>query len=68
MTNEEVIKILTQDDYGNCDCGDWCRAYDMAVQIVKQLSSLESEYNAYHKDNDDYWKGIKYAIDVLKHK
>lgn len=67
MTLDEIIKILTQDDYGNCDCGDWCRSYDKAVQIVKQLSSLESEYNAYHTDSD-YWKGIKYAIDVLNHK
>ena len=61
MTLDEAIKILTQDDYG-----DWCRAYDKAVQVVKQLSSLESEYNAYHTDSD-YWKGIKYAIDVLNH-
>ena len=64
MSLDKIIKILTLDDYVNCR--DWCMAYDKAVQITKQLSSLESEYNAYHTDSD-YWKGIKYAIDVLNH-
>ena len=31
----------------------------------ERLESLESEYNAYHT-NRDYWRGIKYAIDVMK--
>ena len=34
--------------------------------LVKQLESLESEYNAYHLDNNDYWRGVKHAIEVLK--
>lgn len=64
MSLDETIKILTQDDYG--DCRDWCMAYNKVLQITKQLFSLESEYNAYHTDSD-YWKGIKYAIDILNH-
>ena len=31
----------------------------------ERLESLESEYNAYHT-NRDYWRGIKYAIDVMR--
>ena len=34
--------------------------------LVKQLESLESEYNAYHLDKNDYWRGVKHAIEVLK--
>ena len=34
-------------------------------KVLEQLESLESEYNAYHT-NRDYWRGIKYAIDVMK--
>lgn len=37
----------------------------MAIQVVRQLESLEGEYNAYHTKSD-YWRGIKYAIDVLR--
>ena len=34
------------------------------MNIYQRLESLESEYNAYHTDSD-YWRGIKYAIDML---
>ena len=50
MTLDEIIKTLTQDNYSSYE--DFCKAYDKAVQIVKQLFSLESEYNAYHTDSD----------------
>ena len=36
--------------------------------IIDRLESLRSEYNAYHYDNNDYWRGIKYAINVLEGK
>lgn len=39
--------------------------YITGVEILRRLESLESEYNAYHTKSD-YWRGIKYAIDVLR--
>ena len=38
------------------------------ANIINRLDSLKSEYNAYHYDNNEYWRGIKYAIDVLEGK
>ena len=34
--------------------------------LATRLESLESEYNAYHLDKDEYWRGVKHAIEVLK--
>ena len=35
-------------------------------QLNKRLESLKSEYNAYHLDNDDYWRGVKHAIEIME--
>ena len=34
--------------------------------IADQLESLKSEYNAYHIDKDDYWRGVEHSIRVLE--
>ena len=34
--------------------------------LATRLESLKSEYNAYHLDNNDYWRGVKHAIEVLE--
>lgn len=36
-----------------------------AIKTQQRLESLKSEYNAYHFDND-YWNGIKHAIDLME--
>lgn len=42
-----------------------------SVKGLKALESLESEYKAYHTtlyptgQDSDYWRGVRYALDVL---
>ena len=43
MTIQEAIEILTQDDYGNCDCGNWCQAYDIAIRSLKAWAQIKEE-------------------------
>ena len=33
--------------------------------VLKVLESLKSEYNAYRHIDNDYWRGVRYALDVL---
>lgn len=35
------------------------------IRILKQIESMESEYNAYHYPND-YWRGIRYTLDIIE--
>jgi len=68
MTIDEAIKMLTQDDYGNCDCGDWCRAYDMAIRSLELWTKIKEEI----KDLDlgfidkEYQAGVAYGIMKIK--
>lgn len=66
MTTQEAIEILTQDDYGNCDCGNWCQAYDMAIRNLEawekcrqDIISFISTLKAKHYDYD-------VALDILE--
>ena len=39
---------------------------EKGIKVSRRLESLKSEYNAYHLDNNDYWRGIKHAIDIME--
>ena len=59
IVTEEKIALRILDKYMNNT------STEEATQVLQRLESLENEYNAYHFDND-YWRGIKYAIDVMR--
>ena len=69
MTNEKIAKILeiNRDVCFNQE-REFNQAYYKAIQIVKQLASLESEYHAYGNTYDDYWRGVEHSINVLEYK
>lgn len=35
------------------------------ISLEERYKSLLNEYNAYKLDGNDYWKGVKYALNVL---
>lgn len=65
----------------NTECMNYLRAIETYLEAYDRLlddtnvhnlsariDMLESEYNAYHIDNNDYWRGIRYALDVVNKK
>ena len=70
MTNEEMfhkLEYLKDYLYDTLD-NESAEAVKQAMQIVKQLASLQGEYNAYGNNYDDYWRGVEHSINVLNYK
>ena len=60
----EYLKDYLYDTLDN----ESAEAVKQAIQIIKQLASLESEYHAYCNTYDDYWRGVEHSINVLEYK